>query len=255
MIDLAPVTTLVADAGWSALIVFLRVAAAMAVLPGLGEQVISVRVRLVIALMLTAIVTPAAAPMIDMPSPGLPTLLRALATETLCGLFLGLALRLFIIAIQTAGAIAAQSTSLAQLLGQSGLDPLPAIGHILTTAALALLMATGFHAKAAAFLLSSYAWMPALQFPGPSAIAEAGRTQVGASFRLAFSLAAPFVILSVLYNLTLGVINKAMPQLMVAFVGAPVITLGAIALLFVSAPVMLSAWLAALESFLVAPFR
>jgi flagellar biosynthetic protein FliR len=164
-------------------------------------------------------------------------------------------LRLFIFAIQTAGAIAAQATSLAQLLGQTGMDPLPAIGHILTMAALALIMATGFHVKAAAFLVLSYEILPALQFPNPADVAEAGRHRVGQSFGLAFSLAAPFVILSVIYNLTLGVINKAMPQLMVAFVGAPVITFGAIALLLVSAPIMLTAWLQAFEGFLVAPFR
>ena len=49
---------------------------------------------------------------------------------------------------------------------------------------------------------------------------------MAASFALALSLAAPFVIASLLYNVALGVINKAMPQLMVAFVGAPAITCG-----------------------------
>ncbi|MFC3118840.1 flagellar biosynthetic protein FliR [Jhaorihella thermophila] len=39
--------------------------------------------------------------------------------------------------------------------------------------------------------------------------------------RLPFSLSAPFVIASLLYNLTLGAINRAMPQLMVTLVGAP----------------------------------
>ncbi|MBV6635895.1 MAG: flagellar biosynthetic protein FliR, partial [Mameliella sp.] len=147
------------------------------------------------------------------------------------------------------------STSLSQLMGQSGLDPLPAIGHILTTAALALMMATGFHVKAAAFLVLSYDLLPVMQFPNPADVAEAGRHRVGQSFALAFSLAAPFVLMSVIYNLTLGVINKAMPQLMVAFVGAPVITFGAIALLLVSAPLLLSVWLQAFEAFLAAPFR
>ena len=240
---------------WLSLVVFLRVAAALATLPGLGEQVISVRVRLVLAIMLTTIVTPAVAPHLALPEPTLGVFLRALATETLVGLFIGIMLRLFILAIQTAGAIAAQSTSLSQLMGQSGLDPLPAIGHILTTAALALLMATGFHVKAAAFLVLSYDLLPVLQFPNPADVADAGRNRVGQSFALAFSLAAPFVLMSVIYNLTLGVINKAMPQLMVAFVGAPVITFGAIALLLVSAPLLLSTWLAAFDSFLAVPFR
>ncbi len=240
---------------WLSLVVFLRVAATLAALPGLGEQVISVRVRLVIAIMLTVIVTPAVAPGIDLPDPTLGAFVMVLATETLSGLFLGIMLRLFILAIQTAGAMAAQSTSLSQLLGGSGLDPLPAIGHILTTAALALLMATGFHIKAASFLILSYELLPALQFPNPADVADAGRHRVGQSFALAFTLAAPFVLMSVIYNLTLGVINKAMPQLMVAFVGAPVITFGAIALLMISAPILLSVWLHAFDGFLAAPFR
>ncbi|MBY6114041.1 flagellar biosynthetic protein FliR [Mameliella alba] len=255
MIGAQPLMDLLGDTLWVSLIVFLRVGAAMAALPGLGEQVISARVRLVVALMLTAVVTPAVAPHLDLPDPALGSFLFALATESLSGLFLGIMLRLFVIAIQTAGAIAAQSTSLSQLLGQSGLDPLPAMGHILTMAALALLMATGFHVKAAAFLVLSYDLLPALQFPNPSDVAEAGRHRVGQSFALAFSLAAPFVLMSVIYNLTLGVINKAMPQLMVAFVGAPVITFGAIALLLVAAPIMLAIWLQSFEAFLAAPFR
>lgn len=255
MIALQPLLDLLSDSLWASLVVFLRVGAALAALPGFGEKMISVRIQLVLAILLTVVVTPAVAADLALPPPGLGSFLVALGTETLTGLFLGIALRLFIIAIQTAGAIAAQSTSLSQLMGQSGLDPLPAIGHILTMAALALLMATGFHVKAAAFLVLSYELMPAMQFPNPADIAEAGRSEITRSFALAFSLAAPFVILSVVYNLTLGVINKAMPQLMVAFVGAPVITLGAVALLLVSAPIMLSAWLQAFESFLAVPFR
>ena len=69
------------------------------------------------------------------------------------------------------------------------------------------------------------------------------------AFSLAFLLAAPFVIASVIYNLALGVINRAMPQLMVAFVGAPVITLGGIVLLFLASPLMLSVWNDALMTF------
>lgn len=247
--------TLATGALWSGLIVFLRIGAMMASLPGLGEQIIPVRVRMVLALVLTAAVLPAVLPGMALPPPGLGALARAVLTETVNGLAIGLWLRLFIHALQTAGSIAAQSTSLAQLLGNSAADPMPAIGHLLTVAALALLMTTGFHVKAAAFVVLSYDLLPAIRFPDPSMIAQAGRGQIARSFSLAFTLAAPFVILSALYNLTLGFINKAMPQLMVAFVGAPVITLGSIALLLLTAPVMLSVWLAAIDGFLSNPFR
>ncbi len=255
MNSLLPLIENLSHSIWLSLVIFLRVAAVVSVMPAFGERMISTRIRLIVALLLTVIVSPVISPEIKIPDPGLSIFLRALATETLSGLFLGLILRTFTLAIQTAGAIAAQSTSLSQLLGQSGLDPLPAVGNILALAALALLMVTGFHVKAAAFLILSYEILPALQFPNPADVAEAGSAQVAKCFALAFTLAAPFVVLSVLYNLTLGVINKAMPQLMVAFVGAPVITFGAIAFLLVSAPLMLTVWIQALDGFLAVPFR
>ncbi|SDX89285.1 flagellar biosynthetic protein FliR [Citreimonas salinaria] len=240
---------------WGSLIVFLRVAAALFALPALGEQWLSLRVRLLLAIMLTAAIVPAVLPALDIPDPSLGSFLKALVTETLAGLFMGIMLRLFVLAIQTAGSMMAQSTSLSQIMGQAGIDPLPAMGHVLTVSALALLMATGFHVKAAAYLILSYDILPPLEFPNPGAVADAGRRRVAESFALAFSLALPFVILSVLYNLTLGVINKAMPTLMVAFVGAPVITMGAVAMLFLTAPLALTVWLEAVEVFLAAPFR
>ena len=46
----------------SALLVFLRVGAAMALLPAFGEQSIPQRLRLVLALAFSAVVLPAAAP-------------------------------------------------------------------------------------------------------------------------------------------------------------------------------------------------
>ncbi|MFA5539020.1 MAG: flagellar biosynthetic protein FliR, partial [Gemmobacter sp.] len=51
----------------------------------------------------------------------------------------------------------------------------------------------------------------------------------------------------------LGVINRAMPQLMVAFIGAPALTAGGLILLAVLAPVMLTIWMQALAGQLAAP--
>ena len=95
---------------------------------------------------------------------------------------------------------------------------------------------------------------PVAQLPDTGAITAWGIRQVAASFALAFTLAAPFVIVSVLYNLTLGIINRAMPQLMVVFVGAPVITAGGLGLLFLMAPTMLTIWVQAIEAFVINPF-
>ncbi|MEJ2037160.1 MAG: flagellar biosynthetic protein FliR, partial [Maritimibacter sp.] len=50
------------------------------------------------------------------------------------------------------------------------------------------------------------------------------------------------------------VINRAMPQLMVAFVGAPAITAGGLILMFLSTPILLNIWGQGLIMFLNNPF-
>ena len=230
--------------------VFLRMSAFFTLMPGFGERSVPVRIKLGLGLAMTMVVLPAVEP-----TPGLSQPIMLIFTEIATGLILGLGLRLFILALQTAGSIAAQATSLSQLLGGNAAEPMPAIGHILVVAGMALAVMTGLHIKAAQFFVLSYELVPAGQFPRPDFFSEWGVHRIARAFALAFSLAAPFVILSVIYNLALGAINRAMPQLMVAFVGAPLITAGGLVLLCLAAPLMLGAWIEAMDQFLAAPLE
>ncbi|MDP2740494.1 MAG: flagellar biosynthetic protein FliR [Pseudorhodobacter sp.] len=236
---------------WAGFLVLLRVGAAMALLPAFGEQSVPQRVRLVLALAFTAVVAPAVA---DRVAPLAGSVALPLATEVIAGLILGIGLRLFIHALQMAGAIAAQATSLSQLFAGAGVEPMPAIGHLLTMAGLALAVIAGLHVRAAELFILSYDILPPGHLPGAADLADWGLAQIVRAFALAFSLAAPFVVASLIYNLALGVINRAMPQLMVAFVGAPALTLGGLALLAVVAPLGLAVWMQALDGFFAAPF-
>jgi flagellar biosynthetic protein FliR len=238
---------------WIGFVVFLRIAAAIALMPAFGESTVPVRVKLAITFAFVMVVAPAVSPRLE--SVEMANFQILIFTETLAGLLLGLGVRLFILALQTAGSIAAQSTSLSQILGGAAADPLPAMGYILIISALALATMTGLHVKAVALIILSYEMLPIGQFPTGTAIANWGTAQISSAFALAFTLAAPFITLSVIYNLSLGVINKAMPQLMVAFVGAPVITAGGLFILLLAAPFMLETWLASFDQFFSSPFR
>ncbi len=232
-------------------IVFLRVGAAMSVLPAFGERMIPGRVRLVLALALTVLVAPAVAPTFANVSVGG---LQLVIAETVTGLAFGMALRLMIIALQVAGSVAAQSTSLAQVFGNASIEPLPAIGHVLLFGGLALATLTGLHVQIVAALVETYELFPPGQAPTPALLAEWGVSRIAKCFSLGFTLAAPFVITAFLYNLALGVINKAMPQLMVALVGAPAITGAGLALLALTAPLTLQIWLDTLNGVMANPF-
>ncbi|WP_238538248.1 flagellar biosynthetic protein FliR [Oceaniovalibus guishaninsula] len=232
--------------------VFLRVGAAMALLPAFGERTVPVRIRLMLALGFTLIVMPGIVPMLPPIDSGM-LIGRWLLSETVIGLAIGAVLRLFVLGLQIAGSIAAQSVSLAQIFGGQALEPQPAIGHVLVIAGLALAVMAGLHVKIAMFLTLSYDLMPPGRLPDAADLMEWGLQRTSHAFALGFTLAAPFVVTSLLYNLALGVINRAMPQLMVAFVGAPAITAGGLVLLALAAPLMLRVWLSAMDVFLAAP--
>jgi len=228
-------------------LVFLRVGAIFALLPVFGEQVIPMRVRLALAIAVTIAVVPSVWDQVG------PISATSAAAAVVGGLAMGAFLRLIMISLQIAGTIAAQSTSLAQLLGTPGVEPLPALGQLLFVAGLAAATLLGLHTMLIEYIVISYAIFPSTQVPSGGMFAEVGLDRVRRSFELGFLLAAPFVVASVLYNTTLGAINRAMPHLMVAFVGAPAITLGTLILLFLSAPSLISVWMGVLEGFMLNP--
>jgi len=186
--------------------------------------------------------------------PPLRALVRLGAIEGGVGRLLGLCLRMTVMALQFAGSIAAQSTALAQMAGAGvAPDPMPAIGNTLFLGGLTLAMVLGLPAKAVMGIAATYeAFGFGAELP-PADIAVFGVAQAMAAFGLALSLAAPFVIGALLYNIMLGAINRAMPQLMVALVGAPAITAATLLLLFLSAPIILVVWHVRFDAILAAP--
>jgi flagellar biosynthetic protein FliR len=254
MSSAAAIMSLAEDVLWLHFIVFLRVGPVMALFPGIGEQSVPTRFKLVLAIMFTIVIAPALGPVLALVVETPPAIGWLVLSETVVGLVIGIGIRLFLLALQTAGAIAAQSTSLSQILGDAGVTPLPAIGHLLVIGGLALAMILGLHVRVAEMMILTYTLFPVAHMPEAAAVSVWGIRQVAGAFALAFTLAAPFVIVSVIYNITLGVINRAMPQMMVVFVGAPVITGAGIALLFLLAPTMLTLWIEALLGFVANPF-
>jgi flagellar biosynthesis protein FliR len=237
----------------AAFLVFLRIGAAMALLPAFGEQTVPVRIKLALTLCFTVIVAPAVLPLAaERDEAG--RLIAAAGAEVAVGLCFGIALRLMVQALQMAGTIAANVTSLSQLFGGMGADPQPAMAQLLVVAGLALAASAGLHVKIAMAIIDTYRLFPPGRFPAPGELAGWGTSRIAEAFGLAFVLAAPFTVAALVANLALGAINRAMPQLMVAFVGAPATVWASLALLAVTAPAILAVWAEALDRILAVPF-
>lgn len=220
--------------------VLLRLSGMILVLPAFGEQMIPMRVRFAVVFAISLVMTP----LLAGPSVGLAEMpaLRVFFGEIIIGLILGIGLRLMIHALQIMGSIAAQATSLSMMAGGAMPDPQPAIGTLLMLAGLTLAVMTGLHLHVIMMLLQSYEVLPLGAVLSGAALEAWGTARVAHAFALGFSLAAPFVLTATLYNLALGVINRAMPQMMVAFVGAPAIAFGGLLLMFIISPFALAHW-------------
>jgi flagellar biosynthesis protein FliR len=248
--ELSGLLDLAEGLAWAAALAFVRIGALVALMPGLGDAAIPQRVKLALVVAFTLVVSPL---LVDRIAGTEPSFL-VLGGEAVAGLVLGVGLRLFLVALQTAAAIIAQATTLSQLFAGTAPEPQPAIGNLFLIAGIALAMTAGLHVRAAELVLLSYDILPAGGRPSAAEAADWSLALIGRTFNLAFMLAAPFVIASMLYNLALGAINRAMPTLMVSMVGAPALTLGALALLAIATPVILSVWLAAYGAHFAQPF-
>ncbi|MBA4339214.1 MAG: type III secretion protein [Hyphomonas sp.] len=209
-------------------------------LPGIGEQVIPTRARAFLLIGVALAITTSG--FITAPvSTDLTSLFGLLVTEIFIGFALGVMLRATIWMMTIAGSVIAQSIGLSQFLA-------PALEHeaqtltsnLLAMAGAAVLLSANFHVEVIVSLMRLYTDIPlgALTLLSGPMLAQS----LYSAFGFALLLAWPFVVVNLLYNVSLGFINKALPSLMVAFVGAPFMVGAGTMMLALSIAGLLIAW-------------
>ena len=223
------------------LLTFARVGTMVMMMPGIGEMNMPSRVRLTIALLLTAILLPAheKAYTVDLTTMG-PVLLM-LFQEIVIGAVLGLTARLAISALQVAGSVIAQQLGLGFV---TAVDPTQnqqgaIVGNFLAMLGITLVFATDMHHLVIAALNDSYAIFAPGQMPIVGDVAKHITMVIASAFRIGIQLSAPFLVFGLLFNLGLGVLSRLMPQMQVFFIGLPLsIILGLLLLLLVIGTMM-----------------
>jgi flagellar biosynthesis protein FliR len=233
------------------MLTFARVGTLVMLLPGIGERMIPPRMRLAFALLLTLVLFPLTRTLLPA-SPAPQAVLLLLAGELAVGFVLGLATRMVIAALQTAGNIVAQQLGLAFAMT---VDPSmggqqAAIGNFLTLLGLTLIFSFDLHHIALMAIRDSYAYLPPAGMPGTGDAASLAIKAAGQGFALAVQLAAPFIAFGILFNLGLGVLSRLMPQLQVFFLAMPAAILIGMAVLLAVIGVMMSVFLSGLAEFL-----
>jgi flagellar biosynthetic protein FliR len=202
------------------LLVFCRIGSAIMTLPGFGEAYISARIRLLLAVMISLVITPAIK---DFPAPPdtIFALVSIMGAELLTGIFIGTIARLLISAISIAGMVIAYQSSLASALVQdvttSGAQA-SSMGNLMGITALTLIFATDMHHLILRSLLDSYSIFHVGLFPNIADFTEHAVRTTSASFVMALQLSAPHIVIGLIVYLAGGIIARVMPSFQVFFV-------------------------------------
>ena len=227
--------------GGAFLLIFARVGTMLMLLPGLGEQNISARLRLTIALVLAAVLMPLHRANYQIDTSALGPSIVLLVEEVLIGAVLGLTARLTIGALEVAGSVIAQQLGLGFV---TAVDPTQGeqgviLGNFLTMLGITLFFATDMHYLVIAALNDSYNLFAPGEVPATGDVAALVTKTVSGAFRVGIQLSAPFLAFGLLFNIGLGVLSRLMPQMQVFFVAMPLsILIGLLFLLLVLGSMM-----------------
>ncbi len=226
-------------------LVFARVGAMIMTMPGLGDAPSPVRVRMAFAFLMCLVVAPVVAPSL----PPIPAtqgeLFGDLIREVLIGLAIGAILRGFMSAMSVAGEVISIATTLsfAQTASPTTGQQNSTLATFLSLMAVVMIMVTDLHHLFIGAMVRSYTLFP-YSHPAPVGdFSQLAIRTVGGAFALGVQLAAPVLVFSLIFNLTTGLVGRAMPQFQIFFAAAPLQVMLGFSLLALSMGVMGTYWL------------
>jgi flagellar biosynthetic protein FliR len=226
------------------LLVFVRITAAMILLPGFGEPGVPVRMRILAGIALAATITPSIAGL-PQSTPTVAGMGYVVIAEAVTGALLGGLCRTLVSAILTAGQIISQSIGMTNIFTAGlAIDQSSAIGAALYAGVIAIMFASGGHHVILRGLIESYQLLPPGQFPNPAASARVIVSSGVRALQLAGQISLPFLVLALLFNASLAAANRALPAIPVFMIANPLLVTLGLYLLAAAIPAVLDPALA-----------
>jgi flagellar biosynthetic protein FliR len=225
-------------------LVLARVGAAMALLPGLGESVSPAIVRIGLALSITILLLPELQPIMPpVPAAGLSTG-AMIAGEVITGLWFGWVTRMIVLALP----VGAQF--IGYLIGLSSvLQPDPelgaqssALGKLFEVGAPVILLVSSLYRLPLIALNGLFQLIPPGHMLPVADSTEIAIRAVGTGFSLALQLAAPFVVIGIVWHLAMGLIGRIVSRMQIYFVSMPGQIMAGLALLMMTGSAIVFAW-------------
>ncbi len=221
---------------------FLRVSAMMLAAPVFNSAQVTVRVRIILALTIAALIAPLlpAPPSVD-PLSAIGVLLAL--REVAVGLVMGFVMQLVFGAVVVAGHSIATSMGLGFAMSvdpQNGIQ-VPVVSQLNVVLATLLFLAIDGHLMLFAAVVESFSVLPVSSAVPPDGIFAAVVALGSQLFASALLLGLPTLTAILMINVAFGVITRAAPQLNIFAVGFPVTIIAGFLFMLLALPTFMAA--------------
>jgi len=218
---------------------FCRVGGCIMTLPGFSSERVPVRVRLYIAVALTAVIAAQLWSSLEKIVHGAPlgAIVAAAVGETLVGALIGLTCRLFLYAVETMLTAVTMTIGLGNSLGApiNEAEPTPAMASLIVIGATTLIFILDLHLELIRGLRQSYDVISVAVAPSAEAMLLEVVKSLDHAYLVVFRICSPFLLFGLIVNVAVGLLNKMAPQVPIYFVSTPLlIVLGVYWLYFLS---------------------
>ncbi len=206
------------------LLIFMRVGALLFVAPVFGGSVVPTQTKLLFSLVLSLVLLP----LVSLPSEMLPLDLAPLSwlavNELLVGIVMGASLAFIFAAVQYAGQVIdfQMGFSIVNVIDPTQDVQIPVMGFFHFLVATLIFLAMDAHHWVIRALFDSFEIVPLLTAGFSGLVVGNIARAFGDLFVVAMRIAAPAVAVLMLYNVSLGIIAKTVPQINLLIVGFPV---------------------------------
>lgn len=230
-ISLAPILDAIAQFLWP----FIRISAAVMVMPVLGGSFTPAKVKILLAVALTLAIAPLLPPTPPLTLLSTEGLLRLLQ-EMLTGLAIGFVIQLVFDAIALGGQVISMTMGLGFAVfidRQNGVN-IPVLGQFFMMLGMLVFLSLDGHLAVIELLASSFLWLP-LTGSGLGTADLAGLLEWSSQvFLIAARIALPAVTALMIVNLSFGVMSRAAPTLNLFAIGFPAAMLLGFTVIFLS---------------------
>jgi len=235
------------------ILTFVRIGAAVTIMPGVGDTFTPQQIRLYIALGLSLVLSPLVMEHLPSPVPQTAVLFTLIVMEFVIGIFIGTIARILIVALDTAGMVISMMSGLgnAQIFNPAFATQGSLVGALLSVTGVLILFATNMHHLLFYGLVGSYELFPVGAIPDPGSMAELMSRAISKSFMIGLQISAPFVIVSLLLYIGMGVLSRLMPQVQVFLLAIPLQIMLSFVTLMLVISVGMMFWVAEFEKGMV----